>query len=56
MESTQQKVFGGGGLVAKSCPSLCDPVDCSPPLSSLHGTSQAKIVEWVAIFYSGGPS
>ena len=28
---------------------LCDPVDCSPPGSSLHGIFQAKILEWVAI-------
>ena len=31
-------------LVAQSCPTLCDPMDCSPPDSSLHGTLQAKIL------------
>ena len=41
---------------AQSCPSLCDPVDCSPPCSSFPGTSQARILEWVAIFYSRGSS
>ena len=28
---------------------LCDPMDCSPPVSSVHGTSQARLLEWVAI-------
>ena len=48
--------FGGGGLVAKSCPTSCDPVDCSPPGSSIHGISQARILEWVAISFSRGSS
>ncbi|KAM7226499.1 hypothetical protein CapIbe_022644, partial [Capra ibex] len=38
--------------VAQSCPTLCDPMDCSPPDSSVHGISQARILEWVAIFSS----
>ena len=42
--------------VAQSCPTLCDPVDCSPPGSSVHGISQAKILEWVAISFSRGSS
>ena len=42
--------------VAHSCPTLCDPVDCSPPGSSVHGISQAKILEWVAISFSRGSS
>ena len=37
------------GLVAQSCLTLCDPVDCSPPGSSAHGIPQARILEWVAI-------
>ena len=36
-------------LVAKSCPTLHDPMDCSPPGSSVHGISRARILEWVAI-------
>ena len=36
-------------LVTKSCLTLCDPVDCSPPGSSVHGILQARILEWVAI-------
>ena len=43
-------------LVSQSCPILCDPMDCSPPGSSVHGILQAKIVEWVAIPSSRGSS
>ena len=39
-------------VYAQLCPTLCDPMDCSPPGSSVHGISQARILEWVAIFYS----
>ena len=35
------------GSVTKSCPTLCNPMDCSPPGSSVHGISQARILEWV---------
>ena len=42
--------------VAQSCPTLCDPMDCSPPGFSVHGILQAKILEWVAIFFSRGSS
>ena len=42
-------------LVAKSCPTLCDPMDCGLPDSSVHGISQARILEWVAISFSRGP-
>ena len=34
--------------VAQSCPTLSDPVDCSPPGSSVHGIFQARGLEWVA--------
>ena len=40
--------------VAQSCPTLCDPVDCSPPGSSIHGILQARILEWVAISFFRG--
>ena len=42
--------------VAESRPTLCDPMDCSPPGSSIHGISQARILEWVAISFSRGSS
>ena len=38
-------------LVAKSCSTLCNPMDCSPPGPSMHGTSQARILERVAISF-----
>ena len=40
----------------QSCPTLCDPIDCSTPGSSLHGILQARIPEWIAISFSRGPS
>ena len=43
-------------LVAQLCPTLCDPVDCSPPGSSVHGILQTRILEWVAIPFSKGYS
>ena len=39
-----------------SCLTLCDPVDHCPPGSSVHGLSQARILEWVAIPFSRGSS
>ena len=44
------------GEVTQSCPTLCDPVDCSLPSSSVHGILQARILEWVAISFSRGSS
>ena len=40
-------------LLAQSCPTVCDPIDCSPSGSSVHGISQARILEWVALFIPG---
>ena len=48
-------------LVGQSCLTLCDPVDCSPPGSSVHGILQARVLEWVVTgvwnlcFYLGFP-
>ena len=36
----------------QSCMTHCDPMDCSPPGSSVHGILQARILEWVAIPFS----
>ena len=47
---------GGGSVHAQSCPALCNPMDCSPPGSSVHGIFQVIILEWVAITYSRGSS
>ena len=38
---------------AQSCPTLCDLMDCSLPGPSVHRISQARILEWVTIFFSG---
>jgi len=36
----------------QSCPTLCDPVNCSPPGSSIHGIFQARVLEWGAVAFS----
>jgi len=41
---------------AQLCLTLCDPLDCSPPVYFVHGISQARILEWVAISFSRGSS
>ena len=35
------------------CPTLCDPIDSSPPSSSVHGIFQARVLEWIAFAFSG---
>ena len=42
--------------VSQSCPTLCDPMDCSPPGSFFHGILQARILEWVAMSSFRGSS
>ena len=42
-------------LVAQSCLTLCDPMDCTLPGSSVHGILQARKLEWVAISFSTSP-
>ena len=39
-------------LITQLCPTLCDPMDCSPSSSSVHGIFQARILEWIAISFS----
>ena len=43
-------------LVVQSCPTLCDPMNCSSPGSSVHGIFQVRILEWVANSSSRGSS
>ena len=43
-------------VCAQSCPALCDPMDCSSPHTSVHGISQARIMEQVVISFSRGSS
>ena len=49
-----QYVSGVADNCAQSCPTLCDPMDHSPPGSFPHGILQARILQWVAISYSRG--
>ena len=50
---TQILMFGAGcGLVTQLGPALCNLMDCSPPGSSVHGISQARLLEWVGISLS----
>ena len=44
-----QGIFPTQELVAQSCPTLCDPMDCSLSGSSVHGIFQASVLEWVAV-------
>ena len=47
-------IFFGHSKSLQSCPTLCDPMDCSPSGSSIHGILQARILGWVAISFSRG--
>ena len=42
--------------VTQSCLTLCDPMDCSLPGSSVHGIFQARVLEWVAAAFSHHPA
>ena len=42
--------------VTQSCPTLWNPMDCSPPGSSVYGIFQARVLEWIAISFSRGSS
>ena len=42
--------------VAQSCPTLCDPIDCSLPGFSIHAILQARVLEWAVISFSKGSS
>ena len=62
-EATQQQqqlttanVFDSEVKAAQSCPTLCDPMDCSLPGPSVHEILQTRILEWVAIPFSRGSS
>ena len=58
-ERWKERQYKGMGLrseseVAQSCPTLCDPMDCSLLGFSVHGIFQARVLEWVAISFSRG--
>ena len=56
LTSMHRKKESKESQVAQSCPTLCNPMDCSLPGSSVHGIFQARIQEWVAISFSRGSS
>ena len=47
---------GSACMYAQSCQTVCNPMGCSPPGSSVHGIFQARILEWITISYSRGSS
>ena len=55
-ELNKPTVMFGTCVCAQSRPTLCDPMNCSPPGPSVHGILQARILEWVAISCSRGSS
>ena len=52
LKKTFQRKFTECVPLTELYPTLCDPVDCSPPGSSIHGILQAQVLEWVAIPFS----
>ena len=54
--TASELVFSCVYSVTQSCPTLCDPLDCSPPGSSVHEVFQSRVLDWVAISSSKGSS
>ena len=52
LRSINAKRISQESEVAQSCPTLCDPMDCSLSGSSVHGIFQARVLEWIAISFS----
>ena len=51
-ETSELPLLAAAAKLLQSCPTLCDPIDSSPPGSSVLGILQARILEWVAISFS----
>ena len=49
---TIMSIVAAAAKSLQSCPTLCDPIDSSPPDSSIHGIFQARVLEWGAIAFS----
>ena len=56
VEEGKLKLYAIESEIAQLCPTLCDPVDCSLPGSSVNGIFQARVLEWVAIAFPRGSS
>ena len=52
MRSSRKTVRAAAAKSLQSCPTLCDPIDVSPPGSPVPGILQARTLEWVAISFS----
>ena len=52
MKSTILKCTAAAAKSLQSCLTLCDPIDGSPPGASVHGTLQARTLEWTAVSFS----
>ena len=50
--ASEEEYAAAAAKLLQSCPILCDPIDGSPPGSSVPGILQARILEWVAISFS----
>ena len=55
-EGQVKKLIKSENKVTQSCLTLCEPINCSLPSSSVHGILQARVLEWVAISFSRGSS
>ena len=55
-ELTDRHYYESESEVSQLCPAFGDPMDCSPPGSSVHGIFQARVLEWVATSFSRGSS
>ena len=56
LQPKMEKLYEWVSEVIQSCPTLCDPMDCSLLGSYIHGIFQSRIMEWVAISFSGRSS
>jgi len=52
LDTTERLSTAAAAKLLQSCPTLCDPIDSSPPGSSVPGILQARTLEWVAISFS----
>ena len=52
LREARKKTAAAAAKLRRSCPTLCDPTDCSPPGSAVPGILQARALEWVAVSFS----
>ena len=54
--ATSENSMKSESEIAQSCPTLCDPMDCSPPGTAVHGLLQARILDWIVNSFCRGSS